>query len=64
MVLVIKLNAVEMYFLRAILNTVVVLAWLNAGSPTFYYETKWVHVEGLEWHHIYLGFQIGGLMLP
>lgn len=55
-----KLNAAEMYFLRAkpltLLSTVVVLVWLNAGPPTSYYEIKWLHVEGLEWHHIHLDF--------
>lgn len=61
MVPVIKLNAVEMYFLRAIpltlLNTVVVSVWVYAGPPTLYCEIKWVHVEGLEWHHKYLDFR-------
>lgn len=58
----------EMYFLKAIpltlLNAVVVLAWLNAGSPRLYYEIKWAHVKGLEWYHMCLDFCSGGLMLP
>jgi len=58
----------KVYFLEAIplplLNAVMVLARLNAGSPGFYYETRWARVKGLEWYPMYLAFCSGGLMLP